>query len=165
VWSAETVLVCALALLGRSQQNFPPVQFVEHVPAGVSPSADAYVPTAEPGMVLVTSTSAFTRARRARDQCGDLEAIRNIAGVLAHEQWHLLHGPDEQAAYHAQLVALMYVGAAADSALYHQVVRSMLAVGDASKKAARARVARAAPEDGVERASATAAPTRQRDIP
>jgi hypothetical protein len=139
VWSAETVLVCALTLLGRSPQSFPAVQFVEKVPPGVSPFAVAYTQFAERRIVLVASTSAFTRARGAIDRCGDIEAIREIAGILAHEEWHLRYGRDEQGAYTAQLIALMSVGAGPNSPLYHKVFRSKQAVSDASKRAAEAR--------------------------
>jgi hypothetical protein len=128
VWSAETVFVCALALLGRSEQSFPAVQFVENVPAGVSRFAEGYTQFAEARIVLVTSTSAFTKARRAKDRCGDVEAIREVAGVLSHEEWHVHHGPDELGAYDAQLIALLYVGTAPNSSLYHKVVRSKQAV-------------------------------------
>jgi hypothetical protein len=166
VWSAETVFVCALALLGRSEHSFPPVQFVEKVPAGVSRFAEGYAQYAEARVVLITSTSAFRRARQARDPCGDLEAIRDIAGVLAHEEWHLRHGPDEPAAYHAQLTTLTYVGAGPDSPLYQEVVQSMQAVSAASSRAAHVRaLARGTTQDDVGRSSAAAAPTRRRDSP
>jgi hypothetical protein len=140
VWSAEAVFVCALALLGRSERTFPTVQFVENVPAGISPMTQGYALLAEARIVLVTSTSSFTNARRAKDRCGDLEAIREIAGVLAHEEWHVRHGPDEQGAYEAQLIALMYVGAGLNTPLYNKVVRSKQAVADASKRAAKGRM-------------------------
>jgi hypothetical protein len=117
VWSAEAVLVCALALLGRNPQNFPAVQFVENVPAGVSPFAEGYAQIAEARVVLITSTWAFRTARMATDRCGDVEAIRAVAGVLAHEPWHVLHGSDEPGAYNAQLAALIYVGADPGSSL------------------------------------------------
>jgi hypothetical protein len=128
VWSAATVFVCALTLLGRSEPHFPPVQFVDHVPVGISPLAEGYVLAADGRIVLVTSTSAFLRARRARDRCGAVDALREIAGVLAHEEWHLQHGPDEPGAYDAQLTALLYVGADQDGALYHGVMRAKQAV-------------------------------------
>ncbi len=99
----------------------------------------AYAQFADRRIVLVTSTSAFTRAREARDRCGDVEAIREIAGILAHEEWHLRYGPDEKGAYYAQLIALMSVGAGPDTPLYHKVMRSKQAVSDASKRAAEAR--------------------------
>jgi hypothetical protein len=134
VWSAKAVVVCALSLLGRSEQNFPAVEFVEHVPAGVSASADGYAFYAEVRIVLVTSTSAFANARRARDRCGDVEAIREIAGVLAHEEWHVLHGPDEQGAYDAQLTALLYVDAGQNSPLFHKVMRAKQAVSDLTRR-------------------------------
>jgi hypothetical protein len=168
VWSAETVFVCALTLLGRSEHSFPSVQFVEKVPAGVSRFAEGYAQYTEARIVLITSTWAFARARRAQDPCGDLEAIREIAGVLAHEEWHLRHGLDEQGAYQAQLIALIYVGAGPETPLYYQVVRAMQATNAASKRAAQAPVlARGVTQDGVggDRSSTAAAPTRRRDSP
>jgi hypothetical protein len=139
VWSAETVFVCALTLLGRSQQSFPPVQLVEKVPAGISQLAGGYVPHAEARTVLVTSTPAFAKARMAIDRCGDVEALREIAGVLAHEEWHVRHGPDEQDAYNAQLIALLSVGAGPNTPLFHKVMRAKLAVNDRTKRASEAR--------------------------
>jgi hypothetical protein len=105
-------------------------------------------------VVLVTSASAFTRARRTKDQCGDLDATREIAGVLAHEEWHLLHGPDEQGAYHAELIALIYLGAGPGTLLYQQVVRSMQVVIAASKRATQARVLMRPTLEGSNRPSA-----------
>lgn len=140
MWSAETVFVCALALLGRSEQHFPEVHFIEHVPAGVSRLAEAYVLNAEKQIILITSTQAFTDARRARDRCSNLEALREIAGVLAHEEWHVLHGPDEEGAYNAQLTALLFVGVEQDGRLFHRVMQSKLAVSAAAKRAAEAPV-------------------------
>jgi hypothetical protein len=166
VWSAETVLVCALALLGRTEQNFPAVQFVANVPAGVSPLAEAYTQIAEARIVLVTSTSAFTHARNSKDRCNDLEAIREIAGVLAHEEWHVRHGPSEPGAYEAQLIALIYVGAGPQSSLYHKVVRSKQAVSDASKRAAEIRrLTGGATQHGVGPSPLTAATVRRGDNP
>ena len=134
MWSAKAVVVCALSLLGRSEQNFPAVEFVEHAPAGVSASAEGYAFYAEARIVLVTSTSAFTEARRAIDRCGNVVALREIAGVLAHEEWHVLHGPDEQGAYDAQLTALLYVDAGQNSPLFHKVMRAKQAVSDLTRR-------------------------------
>jgi hypothetical protein len=147
VWSAEAVLVCALGLLGRSEQSFPAVEFVEHVPLGVSASAQGYALYTEARIVLVTSTSAFTEARRATDRCGNVVALREIAGVLAHEEWHVRHGPDEQGAYDAQLIALLSVDAGQDSPLFHSVMRAKQAVSHRAKS------------------SLTGAPVRRRDSP
>jgi len=138
VWSAETVFVCALALLGRSEQTFPPVEFVDHAPLGVSASAQAYVHAPDARIAVITSTEAFTNARRTQHPCTDVTAIREIAGVLAHEEWHLRHGPDEESAYDAQLTTLLAIGARQDSALYHKVLRAKLTVIAASRRHARA---------------------------
>ena len=154
MWSAEVVFVCALSLLGRSPQSFPPTQLVERAPAGVSPLAQAYVGR-EGGthVVLITSTSAFIAARRSITHCSDLEALREIAGVLAHEEWHVRHGADEEGAYDAQLIALLFVGAAQDGALYHKVVQAKLAVLAAVRRTPAATVAARGTTSGGEHAA------------
>jgi len=134
VWTAEAVFVCALRLLGRSQQSFPPVQLVQSVPRSVSPLAQGYMLVGQEGFVLVTSTSAFSQARRATNRCGNIEAIREIAGVLAHEEWHLRHGPDEPGAYDAQLTALLFVGADQNGELYHRVMQAKQTVNAAKTR-------------------------------
>ncbi len=123
MWTAQTVLVCALALLGRDA-SFPPIQFVDVPPPDVSRSAEAFVRHDDPNIYLVTSTDAFQRAEHAIWRCGDIEAIRKIASVLVHEEWHLKYGFDEAGAYTAQLAALSYVGAGPSSHLYAEVMRS-----------------------------------------
>jgi hypothetical protein len=141
VWTAESVFVCALALLGRSPQNFPPTQFVETAPSSVARTAAAYVSReGDPFIVLITSTTAFVSARAARTPCSDLDAIREIAGVLAHEQWHIRHGADEEGAYDAQLAALLLLGVSQDSALYQRVKRSRDAVLAAARRVSQTTV-------------------------
>ncbi len=141
MWTAQAVFVCALGLLGRSPETFPATQLVDGAPIGASRFAAAYVSRdAPPHIVLITSTAAFTAARRAKTECGDLDAIREIAGVLAHEEWHLRHGPDEEGAYDAQLTMLSFVGADPDGALYHKVKQAKLAVLARSRRAAQAPV-------------------------
>ena len=135
MWTAESVFVCALALLGRSPQSFPPTQFIETAPLSVARTAAAYVSReGDPFIVLITSTTAFVSARAARTPCSDLDAIREIAGVLAHEQWHIRHGADEEGAYDAQLAALLLLGVSQDSALYQRVKRSRDAVLAAARR-------------------------------
>ena len=151
VSSVEMVFVCALSLLGRSPAQFPSVQFVEKAPAGVSPLAAAYVnPGRDPHIVIITSTSAFLAARSASPVCHDVEAIREIAGVLVHEEWHERHGADEEGAYDAQLTALLSMGANDDDALFHKVKKAKLAVLAGARRASHAiKLARdASPHDG-----------------
>ena len=142
MWTAASVFVCALSLLGRHPQSFPPTELVETAPAGVSPLVAAYISreTANPHIVLITSTWAFMNARRSQSQCSDVDAIREIAGVLAHEEWHILHGNSEEGAYDAQLSALLLVGAPLDGALFHKVKRSKDAVLAAARRASQATV-------------------------
>jgi hypothetical protein len=144
VWTPQAVFVCALMLLGRTEQTFPGVQFVDKAPIGVSASAEAYVLTEEKRIVLLTSSWAFRVARQAHYQCGHVEALQQIAGVLAHEEWHVLHGVDEEAAYDAQLTALTSVGAG--PVLFNSVMRAKLrAVSDSKRHAQEGVLARQAP--------------------
>lgn len=144
MWTPQAVFVCALMLLGRTEQTFPAVQFVDRAPIGVSASAEAYVLTEEKRIVLLTSSWAFRVARQAHYQCGHVEALQQIAGVLAHEEWHVRHGVDEEGAYDAQLTALTSVGAGA--VLFNSVMRAKLrAVGDSKRHAQEGVLARRAP--------------------
>ncbi len=139
MWTAQAVFICALGLLGRSPETFPATQLVETAPIGASRFAAAYVSRDDhPRIVLITSTAAFMAARRAKTDCADLDAIREIAGVLAHEEWHLKHGPDEEGVYDAQLTMLSFVGADPDGPLYHKVKQAKLAVLARSGRAAQA---------------------------
>jgi hypothetical protein len=140
VWSVETVFVCALTLLGRTQAGFPAVEFIETPPLGISRLAQGYSRYADARIVLVTSTSAFAAARRATDRCGNAEAIREIAGVLAHEECHIRRGCDEASAYDTQLTALLSAGADQNSPLYHKVMRAKRAVVAAARPNAKAGV-------------------------
>jgi hypothetical protein len=125
MWAAETVLVCALTLLHRSVHSFPPIEFVSVRPAYVSDNAEAYVLTGDTRIFLVTASPAFVRARRAVFKCGDLQALRKIASVLVHEEWHVRHGSDEAGAYAAQLGTLVYLNAGPGNPLYDEVTRSL----------------------------------------
>jgi hypothetical protein len=125
VWTAEMVLVCALSLLHRSVGSFPPIEFVAARPAYVSANADAYVPLDHARIYLITTSPAFTRARRAAYKCGEVNALRKIASVLVHEEWHVRHGSDEAGAYAAQLSTLISLDAGPGNPLYYEVTRSM----------------------------------------
>ena len=125
MWAAETVLLCALTLLHRSVHSFPPIEFVNLRPAYVSDNAEAYVLTGDTRIFLVTASPAFVRARRALYKCGDLQALRKIASVLVHEEWHVRHGSDEAGAYAAQLGILVYLDAGPGNPLYDEVTRSL----------------------------------------
>jgi hypothetical protein len=125
MWTAETVLVCALSVLHRSAGSFPAIEFVETRPAHVSPNADAYVPLGGTRIYLVTTSPAFIRARSAVYKCGELNAIRKIASVLVHEEWHVRHGSDEAGAYAAQLSTLIALDAGPGNPLYSEVTRAM----------------------------------------
>jgi hypothetical protein len=151
-----------LSLLGHSAQSFPPTQFVERPPSGVSRLAAGY--TIHDGenthIVLVTSTAAFLDARQGNTPCSDVVAIREIAGVLAHEEWHVRHGVDEEGAYDAQLITLLRVGEPFDGALIHKVKKSKEAVLVAARRAEKATVVARGNTSGPESATSTPVPSR-----
>lgn len=124
MWSAATVLVCALGLLGRSVETFPPIVLVGAPPPGASATVEGFVHASGDTIHLVTSTKAFDAARRAGQRCGDTDALRKIASVIVHEEWHVRHGPDEHSAYDAQLMALRRMGARDDRPLIASVQRA-----------------------------------------
>jgi hypothetical protein len=125
MWAAETVLLCALTLLHRSVHSFPPIEFVSARPSYVSSNAEAYVMAGDTRIFLVTTSSAFVRARRSVYRCGELQALRKIASLLVHEEWHVRHGSDEAGAYAAQLATLVYLDAGPGNPLYSEVTRSL----------------------------------------
>jgi hypothetical protein len=125
MWSAEAVLVCALALLNRSGDTFPPIVFVHTPPVDASRDAEAYVRSGVRRIIVVTSSRLFVRARQARYRCGDRDAIRKLASVLVHEEWHVVHGDDEAGAYQAQLMTLRSLNAGPGTPVFGEVARSM----------------------------------------
>jgi hypothetical protein len=127
VWTAETVLVCALTVLHRSVESFPPIEFVANRPQYVSVNADAYVPIGSARIYLITTSRAFIRAQSALYRCGELDALRKIASVLVHEEWHVRNGRVEERAYVAQLTTLVSLDAGPGNPLYTEVTRSMQA--------------------------------------
>jgi hypothetical protein len=144
VLSANAVLVCALAVLGRSGRALPPIEFVQTPPADVSARAEAFVRTGDRRIFLVTSTSVFRRAQQAPQCLSSIGPMRKLASVIVHEEWHLNHGSDERAAYAAQLTALASMGAGPNSAVYHDVKRAMLAVSSRETRDRRAAMSKPA---------------------
>ena len=132
--SAAVVLACALSLLGRSAHSMPPIELVDVPPIGVSPLAEAFVRHAERKIYLVTSSAVFQEALERDSRCGEIRAHKKIASILAHEEWHVLHGHDERAAYQKQLTTLIRLGVDPGSPIYGEVMRSMLKVTKAEKQ-------------------------------
>lgn len=124
MWSAATVLVCALGMLGRSPNTLPPIVFVDTPPRGASPHVEAFVVRGANTIVLVTSSAVFRAAQSAPVRCGNHDAVRKIASIIVHEEWHVRHGPDERGAYQAQLMALLRMGATIETPAFREVSRA-----------------------------------------
>jgi len=137
MWSAASVLVCALSMLGRPADRQPyQVVFVDTVPIGGSATAEAFVTRNPDTIHFITSSAVFRAAAASREACEPRAAIAKLASIVVHEEWHLRHGPDERGAYHAQLTALAWLGFDAHSLVYYGVKRSMLSVGSRIARAA-----------------------------
>ena len=137
MWSAAVVLVCALDLLGRSPEALPPITLLDAAPRAASPTAVGFVVRGERRIFLITSSDAFRTARAAQHRCGEQDALRTIASVIVHEEWHVRYGADERGAYEAQLLALIRMGADAGSSVYSSVNRAMQTVMARDRAAAR----------------------------
>ena len=130
--SAAAVLVCALDLLARQAGGFAPIVLIDTRPDDVSPTAEAFVRRNPDTIYLITTTPAFLAAK-----AGDDTALKKIASIIVHEQWHIRNGPDERGAYQAQLAALFGLGIDPGSLLAFGVRKAMLKVLAAQKRAAR----------------------------
>ena len=126
--SAAAVIVCALALLGRSEKSMPPITLVEAPPKHASIQAEAFVTLPEARIFVVTTSPTFRDAMASRSTCRESTPLKKLASILVHEEWHVLHGRDEGEAYYAQLRTLLRLGVPADNATYRGVQRAMLAV-------------------------------------
>jgi hypothetical protein len=133
MWTAASVLACALSVLGRSEASMPRIELIDVAPADVSAGAEAFVRRDTGTIYLITSSTVF-RDARSRDGCTASLAIRKLASILAHEEWHVRNGADEKGAYHYQLITLIQLGLPPGSSVYHQVQVSMLRVLDAQKR-------------------------------
>jgi hypothetical protein len=123
--SAATVLVCALDFLGRSADSLPSIELLDVRPPSASVNAEALVDPRTSTIYILTTSDVFQTVQRAR--CGHRDALRKLASIIVHEEWHVRHGADEEGAYSAQLIALTMFGAA-DTPVYRGVRRAMAAV-------------------------------------
>ena len=104
-------LASAVMLLGWSGADLPRIEIVDGRPTDGTATAEAWVRfdthgQALPVIYLRSDTEIY------RDALGkDYQALVRLAGVLAHERWHVGHGLDEVGAYTAQLSAMEYLHA------------------------------------------------------
>ena len=127
---ASFVLACALDLMGRSATQLPPIILDSERPANASPQAIAFVRHGERAIYLVESSAPFQAAvesNREGQRCRQLDQLRFVASIIAHEMWHIDYGPDEVGAYYAQLTELQRLGAGPGRWPYETVRRAMAA--------------------------------------
>jgi hypothetical protein len=124
--SPVMVLVCALGLLGRSASTLPPIQLIAAPPAGVAANVEAFVRAGSGVISVLTSTETFEEAQRS--ECRAYDVVAKLASIVAHEEWHVLHGADERGAYEAQLATLVRLGVSLTSRVFAGVMRSMQVV-------------------------------------
>jgi hypothetical protein len=105
----QRTLEYALSVAGREVANLP-IELASVRHAGASPYADAWTTYSGEGkglrIFVLRSTYLFRCASASTFAC-----VRMLASTLVHEAWHFNHGPDEAAAYEAQLTFLRLHGA------------------------------------------------------
>jgi hypothetical protein len=130
--SAASALVCALAALNRTAATLPPIEILDTPPAYVSVGTEAFV---RDGTIYVIGSSVVVRDAAARGgRCGDPFAVKKLASILVHEEYHLEHPGDERGAYHRQLIALQQLGISPGQGVYREVQLSMLRVLELQKR-------------------------------
>jgi len=132
--SAATALVCALAALNRSAETFPPIEIIDTNPRYVSVGTEAFVNRSTGTIYVIASSRVVRFAAGPRGQCGDTGAVKKLASILIHEEWHLKHGSDERAAYERQLISLMELGMGPGTGVYRDVQLAMQHVLAARKR-------------------------------
>jgi hypothetical protein len=115
--TAAAVLVCILNLISRPM---PEIVLLDVRPPEASRLAEAFVRPNRHIIYLLTDTEVFDFARN-----GHLWAMKKLASIIVHEEWHLRHGPDERGAYHAQLLELLRQGEYPDRPIYRSVLAAM----------------------------------------
>ncbi len=115
----------AVMLLGWRGEDLPRIEAVRGRPAGGTTTAtvEGWVRyddghNAFPIIYVRTDTDVYRAAAG-----GDYQAVVRLAGILAHERWHLRNGPDEMGAYNAQLTTMEYLHA---NTMHLAVVRQAL---------------------------------------
>jgi hypothetical protein len=122
----------AIMLLGWSGADVPHIVVVDRKPPDATDTVEAWVRfdtegQAMPVIYVRTDSDIYRDAARQ-----DYQALVRLAGILAHERWHLRHGRDEVGAYTAQLSAMEYLHA--NSAHLAQVRRALRQVTRQTKK-------------------------------
>jgi hypothetical protein len=132
--AASAALVCALTALNRTASTLPPIEILDAPPPYVSVGTEAFV---DNGKIYIIGSSAVVRyaAGRSDGRCGDLFAVKKLASILVHEEWHLTHPGDERGAYYRQLIALQEMGVTPGHAVYRDVQLSMQRVLELHKRA------------------------------
>jgi hypothetical protein len=119
-------LASAVMLLGWSGNDVPHIEVVNARPSDRTPTAEAWVRFDANGqaipVVYVRSDTEVYRDALAKDY----QALVRLAGILAHERWHLRHGRDESGAYDVQLSTMQYLHA--DAAQLAEVRRALMQV-------------------------------------
>jgi hypothetical protein len=100
----------AVTLLGWSGDDVPAIELAPKRPRDASAKAAAWVRITNDGAVAVIFVAQDSHVYRDAI-AGDYQALVQLAGMLAHERWHIQHGPDEVGAYDAQLSVMEYLHA------------------------------------------------------
>ena len=125
MFTAASALVCALAMLNRSEASMPPIEILDTAPSYVSVGTEAFVRQSTGTIYIIGSAAVVRDAAGSRGRCGDLLAVKKLASILVHEEWHLKHPGDEQGAYYRQLIALQQLGVNPGAGVYRDVQLSM----------------------------------------
>ena len=107
----RTPVAEAVTLLGWYGDDVPRIELVAVKPPDASATAEAWVRfnsdgSAVPIIYVAIDSNVYRDAATMNYQ-----ALVKLAGILAHERWHMRHGRDEVGAYNAELLAMEHLHA------------------------------------------------------
>ena len=103
-------LAGVITLLGWFGDDVPRFEVVNVKPANTAANVEAWVRFVDGVAIPIIYVRADTAVYRDA-AAKNYQALVRLAGILAHERWHLRHGRDEVGAYEAQLSTMEYLHA------------------------------------------------------
>jgi len=132
-------LALAVTLLAWFGDEVPQFEVAARRPPDANPIAEAWVRyngDGSPVPVVYVAADSYVY----RDAPRNYQSLVKLAGILAHERWHLRHGPDEIGAYDTQLSTMTYLHASSPNLA--EVRRSLNWVRQQAKNRASQEAAR-----------------------
>ena len=135
MWTAASVLACALSVLGRTEASMPPIELIDIAPPGVSAGAEAFVRRDTGTIYVITSSAVFQEASAGQPASAAIPtrsasspaSLRTKSGTCATE-------PMRNRRTSTSWSRCIRLGVGPGTGVYRSVQMSMIKVLDARKR-------------------------------